>query len=118
VAVFNSVFSPRRFARLLRSIFKRGCEDAGIKIVWRPPAVPRFGGHIERLIGTQMGSLHLLPGTTFSNPQERNILTNLEWSARALNWTPDLGVAWQLKTIICYQQFHRLRRAVNLIIVT
>ncbi len=51
--------------------FKRGCEDAGIKIVWRPPAVPRFGGHIERLIGTQMGSLHLLPGTTFSNPQER-----------------------------------------------
>ena len=31
---------------------------------------PRFGGHIERLIGTQMGRLHLLPGTTFSNEQE------------------------------------------------
>ncbi|WEJ17555.1 hypothetical protein [Sinorhizobium prairiense] len=27
-------------------------------------------GHIERLIGTQMGKLHLLPGTTFSNAQE------------------------------------------------
>ncbi|WKL23662.1 DDE-type integrase/transposase/recombinase (plasmid) [Agrobacterium tumefaciens] len=50
--------------------FKRGCEDAGIAIEWRPPAEPRFGGHIERLIGTQMGKLHLLPGTTFSNPQE------------------------------------------------
>jgi putative transposase len=50
--------------------FKRGCQDAGIAIEWRPPAEPRFGGHIERLIGTQMGKLHLLPGTTFSNAQE------------------------------------------------
>ena len=51
--------------------FKRGCEDAGIAIEWRPPGEPHFGGHIERLIGTQMGKLHLLPGTTFSNPAER-----------------------------------------------
>jgi putative transposase len=50
--------------------FKRGCQDAGIAIEWRPPGEPRFGGHIERLIGTQMGKLHLLPGTTFSNAQE------------------------------------------------
>ena len=50
--------------------FQRGCEDAGINIDWRPPGEPRFGGHIERLIGTQMGKLHLLPGTTFSNPDE------------------------------------------------
>ena len=50
--------------------FKRGCDDAGIAIDWRPPGEPRFGGHIERLIGTQMGKLHLLPGTTFSNAQE------------------------------------------------
>jgi putative transposase len=50
--------------------FKRGCHDAGIAIEWRPPGEPRFGGHIERLIGTQMGKLHLLPGTTFSNEQE------------------------------------------------
>jgi putative transposase len=51
--------------------FKRGCENAGIAIDWRPPGTPRFGGHIERLIGTQMGRLHLLPGTTFSNEQDR-----------------------------------------------
>ena len=50
--------------------FKRGCENAGIAIDWRPPGTPRFGGHIERLIGTQMGRLHLLPGTTFSNAQD------------------------------------------------
>ena len=51
--------------------FQRGCEDAGINIDWRPPGEPHFGGHIERLIGTQMGSLHLLPGTTFSDVKER-----------------------------------------------
>jgi putative transposase len=28
--------------------FKRGCQDAGIAIEWRPPGEPRFGGHIER----------------------------------------------------------------------
>lgn len=50
--------------------FQRGCEDAGIAIEWRPPGEPRFGGHIERLIGTQMGKLHLLPGSTFSNEQD------------------------------------------------
>jgi transposase InsO family protein len=51
--------------------FKRGCEDAGIAIESRPPGEPHFGDHIERLIGTQMGRLHPLPGTTFSNPTER-----------------------------------------------
>ena len=39
-------------------------------MIWRPPGTPHFGGHIERLIGTQMGAVHLLPGTTFSNPPE------------------------------------------------
>lgn len=51
--------------------FKRGCDDAGVAVIWRPPGQPRFGGHIERLIGTQMGRLHLLPGTTFGDVDER-----------------------------------------------
>ena len=51
--------------------FIRACRDVGIKIIWRPPGTPHFGGHIERLIGTQMGAIHLLPGTTQSNPSER-----------------------------------------------
>ena len=64
--------------------FKRGCQDAGITIKWRPPGEPRFGGHIERLIGTQMGKLHLLPGTTFSNPQERSTYDSRRHSALTL----------------------------------
>ena len=51
--------------------FVRACRNHGIQTVWRPPGQPHFGGHIERLIGTQMGAVHLLPGTTFSNPAER-----------------------------------------------
>ena len=49
----------------------RGCQEYGITLEHRPPAQPRFGGHIERLIGTMMGAVHLLPGATFSNPQEK-----------------------------------------------
>jgi putative transposase len=51
--------------------FERACRNYGIQLIWRPPGQPHFGGHIERLIGTQMGAVHLLPGTTFSNPSER-----------------------------------------------
>ena len=47
----------------------RGCDKWGIRIDWRPVGRPHYGGHIERLIGTLMGRIHLLPGTTQSNPQ-------------------------------------------------
>jgi putative transposase len=46
---------------------KRGCQQHGMRIDYRPPATPRFGGHIERLMGTLMSRVHALPGTTFSN---------------------------------------------------
>jgi putative transposase len=49
----------------------RGAGQYGIRLQYRPPATPRFGGHIERLIGTMVGAAHLLPGTTFSSVDER-----------------------------------------------
>ena len=51
--------------------FERGCEQHGIQIVYRPPATPRYGGHIERLMGTLMRRIQGLPGTTFSNVVEK-----------------------------------------------
>jgi putative transposase len=51
--------------------FERGCQQHGIRIDYRPPATPRFGGHIERLMGTLMGRIHALPGTTFSGVAAR-----------------------------------------------
>ena len=51
--------------------FERACRNHGIQIRWRPVGEPHFGGHIERLIGTTMGAVHMLPGSTFSNPSDR-----------------------------------------------
>jgi putative transposase len=49
----------------------RGCQEYGIAIEHRPRHQPHFGGHIERLIGTMMGAVHMLPGTTSSNVVEK-----------------------------------------------
>ena len=51
---------------------------------FRPIATPHFGGHIERLIGSVMGRIHLLPGTTFSNPRERKDYPSEEKAAMTL----------------------------------
>lgn len=47
------------------------CEEYGIDIVWRPVGKARFGGHIERLLGTLTELIHTLDGTT-SNKINRN----------------------------------------------
>jgi len=51
--------------------FERGCQQHGLRIDYRPPATPHFGGHIERLMGTLMGRVHALPGSTSSNVATR-----------------------------------------------
>lgn len=50
---------------------RRGCEQHGIGLRYRPPGQPHFGGIVERLIGTMMTLVHELPGTTFSSTAER-----------------------------------------------
>ena len=50
---------------------RRGAEEHGISLQYRPIGSPHYGGHIERLIGTMMGAAHLLPGSTFSNIKDR-----------------------------------------------
>uniref|UniRef100_UPI002585DEB3 Mu transposase C-terminal domain-containing protein n=1 Tax=Alcanivorax sp. TaxID=1872427 RepID=UPI002585DEB3 len=47
--------------------FKRSCAMYGIDVDFRPVRTPRYGGHIERLLGTLMKEVHGLPGTTFSS---------------------------------------------------
>jgi len=50
---------------------RRGCDQHGVKLRWRPTGQPHYGGVIERVIGTMMEAVHELPGTTFSNPRQR-----------------------------------------------
>jgi putative transposase len=53
------------------NMLKRACQEHSIDLQWRPVATPHWGGHIERLLGTFLTEIHRLPGTTFSNPQQR-----------------------------------------------
>ena len=55
----------------LSHALRRGAEEHGISLVHRPVATRHYGGHIERLIGTMMGAVHLLPGTTFGDIEQR-----------------------------------------------
>lgn len=43
------------------------CMEYGIDIQYRKIATPRYGGHIERLMGTFADEIKALSGTTFSN---------------------------------------------------
>ena len=52
--------------------FRRSCEMYGINLEFRPVKRPKFGGHIERILGTFLKEIHNLPGTTFSNVKERD----------------------------------------------
>jgi putative transposase len=67
---------------------KRGCEQYGIGVDYRPVRTPHYGGHIERLIGTVMGKAHLLPGTTFSDVRAKG------------DWKPETVAAMTLGEIV------------------
>jgi putative transposase len=53
-------------------VFERGTAEYGIRLTYRPPGRPEAGAHIERLIGTFMHRIHLIPGTTFSNVSDKD----------------------------------------------
>jgi putative transposase len=64
---------------------ERGTREYGVHLLYRPPGRPHFGGHIERLIGTMMGAVHLLPGTTFSDAKEKGAYRSEKGAALTLN---------------------------------
>ena len=84
--------------------FKLGCADHNIVIAYRPPGTPRFGGHVERLIGTMMGAVHLLPGTHFSNVLERG---DYDPEARAVMTMRELEAWLALEIIAYHSDLHR-----------
>lgn len=51
--------------------FERACREFGIRLEFRPVWAKHYGGHIERLIGTAMGAIQILPGTTHGDPERR-----------------------------------------------
>ena len=78
------------------TMLKRACEEYGIDLEWRPVHRPNYGGHIERLMGTLATEIHTLPGTTFSNSQQRGAYNSANKAALTLtefeNWLTHLIV--------------------------
>lgn len=50
--------------------FRKSCLMHSIELQYRPVKVPRYGGHIERLLGTFLAEIHAIPGSTFSGLSE------------------------------------------------
>lgn len=51
--------------------FVSACAANGISVEWRPIGKKHYGGHVERLVGTMMSTVHFLPGSTYSNVKQR-----------------------------------------------
>jgi putative transposase len=77
---------------------RRGCEQHGIRLRYRPPGQPHFGGIVERLIGTMMQMVHELPGTTFSSTADRG---GYDSGARAVMTLGELQ-RWLALAVACY----------------
>lgn len=54
------------------SNFQQSCIMYGISLEFRPVKQPKYGGHIERMLGTLLKEIHDLPGTTFSSVKDRD----------------------------------------------
>lgn len=77
---------------------RRGCEQHGLRLSYRPPGRPHYGGIVERVIGTAMRRIHELPGTTFSNPVERGRYDSEKMAALTL---PELE-KWLVLAVAAY----------------
>lgn len=53
------------------TMLERACREYNIVMENRPKGLPNYGGHVERLFRTFMHRVQTLPGTTFSNVEER-----------------------------------------------
>lgn len=89
--------------------FAKACQLHNIQLEFRPVARPRYGGHIERLMGTFMREVHSLNGTTFSNIQKRDGYN----SVKEASFTLDEFESWLL-TFITKVYNKRMHSAINM----
>lgn len=87
------------------NLVKSALTEHGISMEWRPVRTPHWGGHIERILGTIAEEIHALPGTTFSNVQERGAYD----SEKSAVMTMDEMQRWLVQWIVgvYHQREHR-----------
>lgn len=68
---FPVLLHSDRAAEFRSPSLRRALLNQGVGWFLRPPGGARYGGHVERLIGTLMGTCRLLPGATHNSPMAR-----------------------------------------------
>ena len=89
--------------------FRNACVMHNINLEYRPIKQPRYGGHIERLLGTLLSEIHDLPGTTFSSIREREGYDSEKHAAM----TKSEFERW-LVTLICKVYHQRMHRGIGM----
>ncbi|MDM5180815.1 DDE-type integrase/transposase/recombinase [Massilia sp. DJPM01] len=89
--------------------FQQSCLMYGISLEFRPVKQPRYGGHIERMLGTLAREIHALPGTTFSSVKDRDGYD----SEKHATMTKSEFEEW-LVTLICKVYHRRLHTTIGL----
>lgn len=89
--------------------FKQSCLMHDINLEFRPVKQPRYGGHIERMLGTLLREIHDLPGTTFSSIKQREGYD----SDRHAALTKTEFETW-LVTLICKVYHQRIHSSLGL----
>lgn len=75
----------------------RACLKYNINWEYRPIGGARFGGHIERLLGTVNRELHTIPGATFSNVAQRGSYDSDGKAVMSFNELERYVVTWITK---------------------
>ncbi|NJA90088.1 DDE-type integrase/transposase/recombinase, partial [Rhodocyclus tenuis] len=65
-------------------MLENACQEHLIDLQFRKLRKPRYGAHIETYLGTLGERIHTLPGTTFSNPQQRGEYESVREAAMTL----------------------------------
>lgn len=89
--------------------FRQACLLHSINLEFRPVKQPRYGGHIERLLGTLAREIHDLPGTTFSSIKAREGYDSDKHSAM----TKSEFETW-LVTLICKVYHQRMHKGIGM----
>jgi putative transposase len=89
--------------------FQQSCRMYDITLEFRPVKQPRYGGHIERMLGTLLREIHDLPGTTFSSVKARDGYD----SEKHATMTKSEFEEW-LVALICKVYHRRLHSAIGL----
>lgn len=89
--------------------FQQSCLAYGIHLEFRPVKQPRYGGHIERMLGTLLREIHDLPGTTFSSVKHKEDYASEKHAAMTMSEFEE----W-LVTLICKVYHQRIHSSLGM----